>query len=256
MYGESTSQTDMVVDLDQVAKWLGVRKQALIKTLHESYKKGIDYIDIAVPRISGKHGGQLKRAQTLTPDCFKRLCMRSRSKKAEDVRTYFIQLEALVIKYREQLMAGMQEDMQRLERNQAGPSGNRARAGKGPRPGYIYALRASERADGIVKIGKAVDLRRRLGQHNASRADDVEVLYAFRTDDIDAMETCVKAWMKDKRYRKHKEIYKADLDMIKAIIDGCDGLGRIKAEFVKKGPSVMTGGYYVQISPDAAGQVV
>jgi len=174
--------------------------------------------------------------------------MRSRSKKSEDVRTYFIQLEALIIKYKDQMMAGMRADMARLERNQAGPSAGNS--GSPPRAGYIYVLRASERADGIVKIGRARDLQRRLGQHNASRADDVEVLYAYRTDDVVAVEGCVKTWMRDKRYRKHKEIYKADLDMVKAIVGGCDGIGRVKAEYTKRGPSLMTGGYYIEVCPD------
>lgn len=165
LYGESTSQTDAVIDLDRVSKWLGVPKYMLMRT---------------------------------------------------------------------------------QERNQAGPS-----RGKAARAGYIYVLRASERADGIVKIGKARDLQRRMGQHNASRADDVEVLFTFRTDDIDAVESCVKAWMKDKRYRRHKEIYRADLDMVKGIVAGCDGVGRVKTQYAKSGPSVMTGGYYIQLSPDA-----
>ena len=39
-------QTDMVLNLDVVSKWLNVRKSSLVKTLHETYKKGIDYNEI------------------------------------------------------------------------------------------------------------------------------------------------------------------------------------------------------------------
>jgi hypothetical protein len=43
----------------------------------------------------------------LTPDCFKRICMRSRSSRAEDVRTYFIELESLLVRCRSTLLKGM-----------------------------------------------------------------------------------------------------------------------------------------------------
>jgi hypothetical protein len=36
----------MVLNLDVVSKWLNVRKSSLVKTLHETYKKGIDYNEI------------------------------------------------------------------------------------------------------------------------------------------------------------------------------------------------------------------
>ena len=56
----------------------------------------------------------------MTPDCFKRLCMRSRGKKAEEVRTYFIQIEALVLKYKDHMVAGMQAEIERLELHDRG----------------------------------------------------------------------------------------------------------------------------------------
>ena len=45
----------------------------------------------------------------LTPDCFKRLAMLSRSKNAEMVRTYFIEVEGLFLKYRTQTTEGMND---------------------------------------------------------------------------------------------------------------------------------------------------
>ena len=38
---------------------------------------------------------------TITPDCMKRMCMLSTTKKAEDVRTYFIKIEKLIDKYKQ-----------------------------------------------------------------------------------------------------------------------------------------------------------
>jgi hypothetical protein len=42
-YDEHTLQTDFVINLDHVAKWLNTTKFTLIKTLRSSYKVNIDY---------------------------------------------------------------------------------------------------------------------------------------------------------------------------------------------------------------------
>ena len=185
----------------------------------------------------------------LTPDCFKRLCMRSRSKKAEDVRSYFINLEALIMKYRAQMMEGIRDEMERLERRLHG----RKKMKNAHKPltgsaGYIYVLRASHRFDKLlVKIGKARDVARRLRQHGTPLSDDLDVLYIFRTDDVDAVESCVKVWMRDQQTQRGREIYEVDVETVKAVIGGCDGVGRLKAEYISRKPAGMTGGYFIEL---------
>ena len=51
---------------------------------------------------------------------------------------------------------------------------------------------------------------------------DLEVLFQYETDNIDQVESCVKALMKKAQYRKYKEIYRVDLDIIKKTIKNCD----------------------------------
>ena len=53
-------------------------------------------------------------------------------------------------------------------------------------------------------------------------ANDLEVLFQYETDNIDQVELCVKAYMKKAQYRKYKEIYRIDLDIIKKTIKNCD----------------------------------
>ena len=48
-----------------------------------------------------KHGGQNKEIILLTSDCFKLLCLRSKTKKAELVRKYYIELEKLIDEYKD-----------------------------------------------------------------------------------------------------------------------------------------------------------
>lgn len=236
LYNPDTAQTDFAVDLDAISKWLHVRKDNLMATLKASYTAGVDYevIKKPSPHITSKYGRNAYKQVLLTPDCFKRLCMRSKGKTSEDVRSYFIQVEALVMKYRNHMMKGMQEDIERLESNM------RARKLLKPehaKEGYIYVLRASPKHDTVVKIGRTRDLVRRLREHTAALADDPEILYTFKTDNVAAVESCLKGWLKDRQWLRgrYKEVYKADINMVKNIIHGCDMVGHIKT--VSKPPN-------------------
>lgn len=107
MYNPDTIQTDLVINLDHVVKLLNTRKSDLHKTLIASYKRGIDYTIQKSVKKTGKYGGNNYNKIMITPDCFKRLCMRSRSKRAEEVRTYFIQLQSMLVKYKSFIIEGM-----------------------------------------------------------------------------------------------------------------------------------------------------
>jgi phage anti-repressor protein/predicted GIY-YIG superfamily endonuclease len=233
----ATTQVDHVVNLDMVAKWLGVRKANLLLTLRESYVKDIDYTVAPAPKLH-RHGGHREKVAMLTPDCFKRLCMRSRSKRAEDVRTYFIQLEALVIKYREQMMAGMEQEVSRMERNLKPKSPD-------DRAGYIYVIKASSERDSVYKIGRTKDLARRLSEYQTGREDEVDVVFRFRTDNLVATETCLKSLLKARQLRKYREVYEANIDLIKELVAGCGAMaGMVKLEHASRKAPTQQGGYY------------
>ena len=44
----------------------------------------------------------------------------------------------------------------------------------------------------------------------------------YEADNIEQLESCVKVMMKKAQYRKYKEIYQIDIDIIKNIIKDCD----------------------------------
>ena len=247
VYDTATVQTDPVIDLDRVAKWLNVKKFNLLKTLRASYKTHIDYSEEA-SRIAGrKYGGNRYLKVMLSPDCFKRLCMQTKSPRGEMVRTYFIELESLVVRYNQQLVSAIEADDAQLRANLR-PRDPRNSSG------YIYVIRASERMDSVFKIGRSKDLNRRLDEYQTGRADMVEVIYKLRTENLTEVEACVRAWLKDHRYdgcrRRCKEVYKADIDLVKTVINKCNHVGRAKAEYTRRKPSSMTGGYYIVVRKD------
>lgn len=241
MYDADTVQTDYVINCDNAAKWLGVEKYVLLRTLKETYKQGIDYIETQTTKRKGKYGGNNYKLVMLTPDCFKRVCMRSRSKKAEEVRTYFIQLESLLVRYKSFIIEGMDREMKSMERSLKPKTDVDG-------VGYVYVVKASPDKDSVYKIGRSGSLRSRLSTYGTGTIDGVEVLFRFRTDNYKAVERCVKAWLKEHRYRKYKEVYQANLDMIKGIVQGCDEIGMLKKEYVSTKAPVMKGGYYIWLA--------
>jgi len=53
-------------------------------------------------------------------------------------------------------------------------------------------------------------------------ANDIEIIMIYEADDVKQLEVCVKNYMKQSQYRKYKEIYQVDLNIIKKVIKDCD----------------------------------
>jgi phage anti-repressor protein/predicted GIY-YIG superfamily endonuclease len=243
-----TGQTDFAIDLDVIAKWLNVRKDNLFQTLKATYKKDIDYIIVNAKKPNpSKYGGNNYKKILLTPDCFKRLCMLSKSKKAEDVRSYYIELESLLFRYYNQALAGMELEIKNME-NKLRPKS--AKEIKEMEAGYVYVMKASDKFDSMKKIGSTKNLKHRLETYQSGKFEDTDIIYKYRTDDLRGVEDCVKNALKDVRVRKYKEIYKADINVIKKIIGKCQDIQNIKHNYTKRKPSLMTGGYYIGLFKD------
>jgi phage anti-repressor protein len=246
-YDEHTLQTDFVINLDHVARWLDTEKKRLIETLKYSYKLNIDYTLEKAPNPDKKYSRNNNYKLCLvTPDCFKRLCMLSKAKNADMVRTYFIEIETLFLKHKDQLIEGLRKDIERLERNQK----PKKKYVKGE--GYIYVIKASPENDSVVRIGRTTNLRQRLANHSASHADSLDVLFVYKAEDVNAVETCIKGYLQGERYRKYKEVYKVDLDYVKRLINRCDNVGRLETVYQRrKEVTSQEGGYYIAVFPGA-----
>lgn len=247
IYNPNTIQTDFVVKLSVAANWLQASKKTLVTTLTSSYKEGFDYTIVKVSKKADVKYGNNNKEWLLTPDCFKRLCMRSRSKKAEEVRTYFIQLESLLVRYRSTLLKGMDIEIKEMERSlkPRDPTDS---------AGYIYVIRARSDRDSVYKIGRTANLTKRLATYSTGTVDGVEVVFKFRTDSHKKTEACVKAMLKDKQMRKYKEVYEADLSMIKQIIGKCDETAQYTRVYANtRGVKNMDGGYYMVLQKDDEG---
>jgi len=125
-----------------------------------------------------------------------------------------LDIESALYKYKNYIIEGMAKKIEQLENNQK-PKINSNKK-------IIYVFRALNTELTLYKIGKTINSKTRFSKHNSPLANDLEVLFQYETENIDQVETCIKSYMKKSQYRKYKEIYQVDLDIIKQAIKDCD----------------------------------
>jgi hypothetical protein len=225
-YTPKTSQTDPVILLDNVAKWLGAPKRSLYITLSRTYVRGVDYVSEKASnpfRTPGQKSNNYIRVM-LTPDCFKRMCMLSKTKNAEMVRSYFIDAEVGFLRHREQIIEGLRNDL------------NPRRMKLPPKAsgGYLYIIRAADDTNILFKIGRASDLKARLFSYQTGRAHEVVLLYVLKVNDMKSAERCVKDHVQAFQYRTRREVYQVPLNMLKVVMGKCNAIDGVTKEYVRR----------------------
>ena len=218
---------EFLIDSEVLRKWLQIANRRIFNdTIKRSYKKNMDYTIKTVKRSEGS-GGQNFEVITLTPEASKKLCLSTNSKMGKQVQQYFLDIEVALYKYKNYIIEGMDNKIKQLENNQK-PKINSNKK-------IIYVFRALNTDLTLYKIGKTINSKTRFSKHNSPMANDLEVLFQYETDNIDQVELCVKAYMKKAQYRKYKEVYRVDLDIIKKTIKNCDvEINEINKEIEKK----------------------
>ena len=221
------------IDLEDIAFWLNTRKSKLRETLNSNYSISLDYISVKnVLSSNGQQntgsGGHNKKLVLLTPDCFKMLCMRSKTKKADKVREYYIEIEKLIDKYKDIIIEENNKKIKILEndlRKEIQPSGDIC---------YIFE-ETDELNIKYYRLGQTENLTKRLATHNSSSVHKKIVAFKIKTTNILHYEACLRGSMYNFRYKNNKDYYKIPLDKIKYAIETC-------GEVVKKLKNDMSGG--------------
>jgi len=212
LYNIKTSNDDFVINLEKLAVWLKSLKKVLKSTLLTSYQPNVDY---KIKTLSPKGKGRPEEEIMITPNCFKRLCMMSRTEKAEEVRSYFIALEDHINKYKGYIIEGLNKKVAKYE-TELKPTEIQNTSGS------IYVLKTTESIEDVYKLGKAKNFKSRLQTHQTSHPEKLDIAYVYETDMIDQVESCLKNLLKDKAYRKRKEFYEIDIDILKTLIKTCE----------------------------------
>ena len=205
---------EFLIDSEILRKWLKISNRHIFNnTIKRSYKKNFDYKIEKIKKSEGS-GGSNFEVITLTPEASKKISLSTNSIMGGQVQQYFLDLEVSLYKYKNYIIDGMAQKISQLENNQK-PKININKK-------IIYVFRALNTDLTLYKIGKTINSKTRFSKHNSPMANDLEILFQYETDNIDQVELCIKSYMKEAKYRKYKEIYQVDLNIIKKAIKDCD----------------------------------
>ena len=225
LYNINTTNDDFVINLDNVVKWLKAYKKNLKSTLNGSYQIDIDY---KIKKLPSKGKGRPEEEIMLTPNCFKRLSMMSRTAKAEEVRNYFIAIEEHLDKYKGYIISALNKKVEKYEK-ELKPTPEITKTN------VIYVLKTNQNIEDLYKLGISKEFKSRLATHQSSHPDKLDIVYVYETEMIEKVENCLKGLLKDKGYRKRKEFYEIDINILKQLIKTCDCMSLI----VRKNPKLL-----------------
>lgn len=214
---EHYNDNDFIINFKNVVKWLNVRKDHLKRLLISKFEKDYDYI-IEEKKVINKKGKGANYVEIikLTPDCFKELCMISQTDKAKQVRKYYLSVEKLMKKYHKYIEEKLLKQIGVLKKNQKSDINIKG--------GVIYVIKALNSNETLYKLGRSNNIKQRLKNYNSGNANDIEPIFIIEVDDIVKVENCIKNLVRDFRYRKYKEIYEIDINVLKSSIVNCDSL--------------------------------
>ena len=210
---------ERIINLDIVAKWLKTQKGHLKTRLLSRFTENIDYT-ITRPHKHTKTYNKYEEI-LITPDCFKALCMMTTTKVGDQVRLYFIEIEKIYKKYALRIRDSLYKRIGILEYNQ------KPKYIKKTGIIYIYKTPDSTTDRPFYKIGRSTNLGVRQSQYQSILADHIEPLFIYETENINAVESCVKGFAKKYQYMSGKEVYEVRLDILILLIRGCDNISQI-----------------------------
>lgn len=111
---------DYVIDLDNVWKWLGFSQKIRAKELLEKYfKLNHDYKTILpIRKEKNGRGGNNKEKIMLNINTFKSFCLKSGTKKADEIHNYFIKLEEILYQTIQEESQELKLQLEQIKQNQ------------------------------------------------------------------------------------------------------------------------------------------
>ena len=197
-FDDKADELFWTINLYDIAKWLDINEEKLKELLTNNFIKEIDYI------IDKKNINNI----VLSPKCCKLLCMMSESKKANLIRTYYTDLEKLIVKYKEEIVNDLDKQMN-IKNNSKEMFDDSENA-----KGLIYILKVG---DGLYKL-------KYISEKKKKKKYKLPILFIFKIDYyIEAHIDEIKKNLNDYRYKNKTRTYKIDLELLKRNIKySCD----------------------------------
>ena len=255
------TEKDFVIDFDNVWKWMGFsRKDPAKRLLEKNFTKNIDYKN-NIPPIGGilenEKGDVVRPSETilLTVDTFKKFCLKTGTKKADEIHNYYIKLEKLLHEtineetqeLKKQLLI-KDEKNTKLEEENAKIQEEKVKVEdenelllrkyvkkpkeihKDKNVVYIMATKESELKKEYA-IGKSKDLNQRQNDYNHNKLHDFKVIYykSFSSPRImDYVESIVLTVLSEYKCKATRDAFRlpegCDMSTFTDIFDICSKL--------------------------------
>ena len=219
---------DFVVELESVWKWLGFARIDPCKVvLKKHFVENIDYkiekkheVNVHAPATSGAsfgtHGGSNKEKVTMNIDTFKKLCMKSNTKKADEVHNYFVKLERTLLEIvneetSELRMQLANNDEKTLVKIRSKEDAIIDQFPDGEMCIYIGDIGIHE-GEHIVKFGESNNLKQRVASHRRL-FKNFELVTAYKVINSKKFEHMLKE-VPEVRYRRRKIDTNTELIMV------------------------------------------
>ncbi len=224
------TRKDFVINLDRIWKWLGYTrvdncKALLVNNFKENTDYKIEKIEkINFPENSGKKTydetrGRQAEFTLLTVNCFKKLCLKAKTKKADEIHDYYINLEEIMnelvseesdhlknqLKIKDELIKSKEDLINKY-------NGKKIDINDFDKKPMVYLINMNEVIDGenLYRIGNTSDIYTRFKTHSIKLKKDTKHDIIFKNgwefEHIDIavdVETLIKRYM-----RSEKILYK------------------------------------------------
>jgi phage anti-repressor protein len=190
------------IPLDDIIDYLDIQNvERFYENFRKKYKIKIDYI---ITRIKIKKEKDVRNAiYYISFDTFEKICMVSKSEKANKVRDYFIILRKFIDYYKDHI------DKMILT--------------KAEKYGSIYILLINKDKN-IFKLGYSNNIRKRLQTYATGRDTHPSIQFIMLINNPLNVEKCSKIFLNKYQFKEGKEIYKIDLNIMKEIVDNCSNI--------------------------------
>lgn len=193
--GDKYSIYQFRINLETAAEWLNIRRDNLKRLLLGlGFEEGSDYI-IEIKKIlrNNAPGSSNKEIITLTPECFKELCMASNTDRGKQVRRFYLATESLVLDYYNDIQMVKEKKLEICEEHRKKPEKIQS--------GVIYFFPAQNTLDeNVYKVGSTNNINKRFITYNTGNANKVNPAFFLKVNDIKKAESCVKTLLMHDRY--------------------------------------------------------
>ena len=212
-----------------VAAYLQVDLNTIRRRLSNTFSKHKNFIE-NVDYIKTKRGKGASLTYLLNYPCFERLAMGGDSPRSEEVRSYFVKIRQFLTEHQRLIYQAM-ENKQDLSAYGGFES--------------IYFFAVDERHPDIFKVGRTMDVVKRLRNYNVGRIKEVDLKYFAIAKHAVIIERCIKHKLNKHQVFANKEIYKVTPQLLKRVIDDCycKSVGKTENEDMYRELSDMLGLY-------------